>query len=475
MNKQTVYEQYYNDESTKNAQFDLYAYSPPAAFRFEADGTKSPVIKDFRTLERYQEYKDCGFNIMLTQTSAVYWWDMDWETSDTKAALDRAQAVGLKCIILDERIRQLSKIDGGIIGEGKQFASEAELDKHVAMLMEPYKDHPAFYGVQFLDEPQWVVFKTFGQLYKSIKRVHPQTFIQCNLLPVIVLNMTNRWFPEGLDLFDRFKRYLELFLDETGADYVMYDNYPIYNGELGDGKCFYRFYFKALQVATQVCKERGVKLYFVMQSFAMIQRGMLECVTPNEAQMFYQANALMGFGAKQLSYYTYWTSGLLNVNGEIRPDGSAMMSRMGEKMPLWYSVQKVNAMLQKLAPVILNFEYEADRYIIKPPFKTHPFHLEYTGRCFLDDVEAETSQEVAMVYQLKDKRNSQRLYVVQNITYNYYEEKLGLPKQKTTLKFDKKYTKIDIFDGETWRTEQPKNGEYTAELAAGYAEYILPY
>ena len=191
--------------------------------------------------------------------------------------------------------------------------------------------------------------------------------------------------------------------------------------------------------------------------------------------MFYQANALMGFGAKQLSYYTYWTSGLLNVNGEIRPDGSAMISRMGEKMPLWYSVQKVNAMLQKLAPVVLNFDYEADRYIIKPPFKTHPFHLEYTGRCFLDNVEAETDQEVAMVYQLKDKKNGQYLYIVQNITYNYYEEKLGLPKQKTTLKFDKKFTKVDIFDGNTWRTETLVDGAYTVELAAGYAEYILPY
>lgn len=471
--KEVIYKQYY--DACADRKMDVYAYAPPPDFYFEADGIKSPVVADFRTVERYKEYKDCGFNILLAQTSGLYNGE-EWETSKTKLVLDRAHEAGLeKVIVTDERIRLLSMKEGGLIGENRLFASEAELDKHVAELMRPYKDHPAFYGVLFRDEPKWTMFKAMGQLWKSIKRVCPKAFIQCNLLPIVVLSMTNSWFPEGGDLFDRFKRYLSMFVDETGADYIMYDNYPMYYDNEEFGRTFYRFYFKALQMAGQVCKEKGVKLYFVMQSFSMIQGGKVHCKTPNEAEMFYQANALMGFAAKQLSYYTYWTSGIMNVKGEIRPDGSAMMSRMGEKMPLWYSVQKVNKMLQKLYPVLSNFDYESDRYIIKTPFKSGPWHLEYTGRGELKYVQATTDLEVAMVYELKDKKNGQYMYVVQNITYVVAEEKNNFPKQKTTLKFDKQFTKIDIFDGNEWRTETLKNGEYTAELSAGYAEYILPY
>ena len=470
----TIYEQYYIGNK-KDARMDLYAYAPPCNFRLEADGIKSPIIEDFRTVERYKEYLECGFNVLLTQTSAAYTGE-EWETCEAKAVMDTAYAAGVrKIILLDNYIRALSKTEGGLIGEGKQFSSEAELDAHVAKLLSPYKDHPAFYGVQFLDEPAWTCFKSFGQLYRSIKRVRPQTFIQCNLLPIIILSRTNAWYPEGGDLFDRYRRYLEMFLDETGADYIMYDNYPIYHSPQEFGQCFYRFYFKALQIAGEVCKRRGVDLYFVMQSFAMLQRGQLTCKTPSEAQMFYQANAVLGFGAKQLSYYTYWSDGIIDANGEIRPDGSAMMSRMGKRMPLWHSVQKVNMYIQKLYPVLCNFTYESDRYIIKTPFTSGPWHLEYTGRGELKYVQATTDLEVAMVYELKDKKNGQYLYVVQNITYNDAEEARGYPAQNTTLKFDERFTKIDIFDGKNWRTEELKNGEYTATLKAGYAEYILPY
>ena len=470
---ESKYQQYYN--ACADRKMDLYAYAPPPDFCFEADGVQSPVIKDFRTVERYKEYKDCGFNILLAQTSGLYNGEA-WEESKTKLVLDRAYEAGIeKVIVTDERIRLLSMKEGGLIGENCLFDSEEALDKHVASLMAPYKDHPAFYGVLFRDEPKWTMFKAMGQLWKSVKRVCPKAFIQCNLLPIVVLSMTNSWFPDGGDLFDRFKRYLSMFVDETGADYIMYDNYPFYKADEELGHAFYRFYFKALQMAGQVCKEKGVKLHFVMQAFSMIQGGKVHCETPSEGQMFYQANALMGFAAKQLSYYTYWTTGLLNVKGEIRPDGSAMMSRMGEKMPLWYSVQKANVMIQKLFPVLSNLSYESDRYIIKTPFKSGPWHLEYTGRGDLKFVQATTDLEVAMVYELKDKKNGQYLYVVQNITYNEAEKRNNFPKQKTTLKFDEKFSKIDVFDGNEWRTETLKNGEYTAELAAGYAEYILPY
>ena len=154
-----------------------------------------------------------------------------------------------------------------------------------------------------------------------------------------------------------------------------------------------------------------------------------------------------------------------------------MMTRKGEKTPLYGYVQKVNAMAQKLAPVILNFEYVTDRYIIKPPFKSHPFHLEYTTRGFLTKVvDAKTSHEVALINEMYDKKRDRWLYRVQNITYTWYEEKSNIAPQTTTVIFPPEFKKVDVFDGESWKTVELVDGKYTtAPLKAGYAEYLLPY
>ena len=285
-------------------EYLFYCYNCPTSGYFTINGYKYFYGEDFRTAERYAEYVDCGFNMVQARGENSYCGE-EWEGSNCQRVFKEALKGGCeKILVTDGRFDHWIRDERNLIGEGRLFASEEELDKHVAELMAPYKDHPAFYGVLFRDEPKWTMFKAMGQLWKSIKRVCPQAFIQCNLLPIVVLSMTNSWFPEGGDLFDRFKRYLSMFVDETGADYIMYDNYPFYHDDEEFGRTFYRFYFKALQMAGQVCKEKGVKLYFVMQSFSMIQGGKVHCKTPNEAEMFYQANALMGFAAKQLSYYT---------------------------------------------------------------------------------------------------------------------------------------------------------------------------
>ena len=85
----SIFEQYYHQDETQNPRMDLYAYAPPTAFFFTADGIKSPVIQDFRTVERYQEYQECGFNVLFAQTSAAYTGE-DWETCDAKAVMDKS-------------------------------------------------------------------------------------------------------------------------------------------------------------------------------------------------------------------------------------------------------------------------------------------------------------------------------------------------------------------------------------------------
>jgi hypothetical protein len=146
----SVYQKYYQENADK--RMEQYAYAPPPDFRFEADGIISPVVQDFRTVERYKEYKECGFDILLAQTSGVYNGE-PWEISKTKLVLDRAYEAGLKKVIVtDERIRLLSETFDGLIGEGKKFASEEEL---IEFVRAEHRRELCFEGHRWFDLRRW--------------------------------------------------------------------------------------------------------------------------------------------------------------------------------------------------------------------------------------------------------------------------------------------------------------------------------
>ena len=468
----TIYESYYNNPDNRALEFGLYGYSPPTDGTYRVDGELKTTGEDYRTVERYREYKEAGFNILLMQHTSRYEGEK-WETSDAKMVMDRAIEAGLtKAIINDKRIYELCKINDGLIGEGKEFADETALDTFLATCIAPYKNHPAFYGIQLLDEPRKGQLKGIGQIFRGMKRVCPTAFVQCNLLPLSGIPISENAFPGDGNFTDKFKAYLEAFLDETDAGYILYDSYPIcdqwWDANIG------RFYLRGLQIASKVCKERGAEFRFIAQVFGMTNCGYRYFFMPNEAQIRWQLNVLLGFGVKELAYFTYWTKQDNNTKGELFHDGEAMMTRDGKRTQAWYQVQSFHKELQKFAPVLLNFDYVANRYVIKTPFKSHPLFLEYMERDTLDGVSITTDQEVALVQKLWDKKNKQVMYAVTNITdpkyANIYETE-----QTTVLDFGEKYTKVDVFERGEWRTVCLIDGKYEAKLRPGYAQFVLPY
>ena len=58
------------DYSAYTNQFDFYGYSTPGDGIWWIDGEEFTSGEDFRTVERYAEYKDAGMTIFFPQTSA---------------------------------------------------------------------------------------------------------------------------------------------------------------------------------------------------------------------------------------------------------------------------------------------------------------------------------------------------------------------------------------------------------------------
>ncbi len=486
------------DYSDSTLQYDFYGYSASSDGTWYIDRVKYTAGEDFRTVDRVKEYKEAGMTIYFPQSVAGYW-GQDYETSETKKALDMAVEAGMdKVILMDTRIQALSKPSKenavGLIGEGKQFATEAELDATIAEYMKPYKDHEAFYGVMLGDEPFYYHAENYGQVYRSIKRVCPDCYIQYNLNPITagtgskidengleVRNIDAR-FPalkegdegygedlsEDDELIARYKAYIRLFMDNTGAEYIQYDQYPFRHADKVD-----EYYFLGLQVVSELVKEYDAEFYFVTQTYGQTD-GVANPRMLSEADLYWLNNMLVGFGIKQISYFTYFTK--QDNNTEHFIDGNSFITWYGEKTDIYYWMQKIMAEEQKIAPTILNFEYTTSKIFMKQPTV---FNSVFAMRTIdtadfkaLKDVS--TNKEIVLVTELYDEAKDNYMYMVQNAIDPAHKGSKAY--QTTVVTFGEGYTHaVKFVKGERTIVELEEGGKLTLKHKPGEATYLLPY
>ena len=467
-------------DSTK--QFEFYGYSAASNGEWTIDGIKYSAGEDFRTLERMQEYKDCGMSIYFPKHQAMYKGE-DWETSETKRTLDMCVEVGLKCIINDGRIQPLSKRTGSVIGEGSdQFATEADLDREIASYMRPYKDHPAFYGLMLGDEPFYNMATAYGEIYKAIERVDPDCFIQYNLNPITAGQdpaKIDQRFPKltseeaagkttDQKLQLRYEKYLELFLDSTGAPFIQYDQYPLRNAKSIDV-----YYLLGLQTAAKIAKERGLDFYFVSQTYGQTD-GVSNPRMLKEADLRWINNMLVGFGVKQISYFTYWTKSDNNTEHFI--DGNSFITWYGEKTNIYYWMKQIMEEEQKLAPTILNFDYNTSKVFIQAPTQFGAAHVRNTNETdeFTVLKDFVINKEIALVTELYDAEKGNYMYMVQNIIDPY--NKGSKVFQTAQLTFGDEYKYAEVWTkGVRELVVLGEGGTLVVKNKPGDAVYIRPY
>ncbi len=338
--------------------FPLYAYSGPTDGTYTVDGVNYGVGTDFRTEERYAQYAAAGLNVLLLQGNDPYRGE-SWGISQTKKNMDNAQAAGLWVIVFDQRLHDLC-LNKTLVGAGPecQFATQADLVAYVKACVKDYAVHPAFYGIQLKDEPRNEYLESVGALYRAIKAVLPDAFVQVNLFPMNASANRDHYFGTAGDntLESNYRQYLNHFLDCTGADYVLYDNYPFLNE---NGELYIRpDHIAGLVLASSVAKERAVQLYNVAQSCAMDVNSVSKIRVPSRADMLWQVNLLLAFGVKQIAYFTYWTKQANSTTGEFFPDGASFVSRDGTVNALHFWMRDIHRSLQEFAADILPLQLD---------------------------------------------------------------------------------------------------------------------
>ena len=467
------------DYSDSTLQMPLFGYAPPGDGTYVENGVTYNVGEDFRTEERYREYADSGLNILMLDGDNSYSGE-NFATSQLKKNMDNAELAGLDVIVFDARLHHLTTVDGGLIGEGKLYATAEDLQAYIRECVEPYAAHPAFYGVTLLDEPSYEKFQAIGEFYHAYKAVLPDGFAQVNLLP---LNDSATGFycePSSEDVTVRYRKYLEGFYDATGADYIMFDSYPMAQTNSGEYNIRAR-HAPGLQIAAEVAKERGLDVFVVCQTCSHSSAGVMQTRKCNKADMYWQTNLLMGFGVKQISYFTYWRKRVSSTSGEwFYNNGSSFMTTEGEKTELYYAMQTIHEEMQKLAPTILNFDYSGCTYELGQPLSFSSAQLsglkKSAAMINVEKLEVGAG-DMGLLTELVDKDSGQTLYMLQNaLDPALSREFRGLEMEaKITFKgIEKK--RILVYDkGEPTYYALESDGSFTFELSPGYAVFILPY
>ena len=457
------------DYSQSGKRLDMFAYVAPTDGKLTlADGS---VVQnaDFRTEERYREYKECGFDTLLLLGNDPYTGIGNFESSSLKRNLDLCEKVGLKCIVFDSRIQKLSESTVPIIGSGRAYETEAALIEQLREWMAPYLGHPAFYGMEFSDEPSYAKFEAIGQLFKALRAIDPDMYINTVLLPYF--SGLDSMYTGDVTLSGKkaYRDYIDSYFEATGASYIDYDSYPFKfrqaSASYHDPSDSYieTTYFSNLQIMAEKAAEHGGEFYLTMQSYASIA-GATNSAYKREMTLEdfrWQLNAAFAFGAKNLRYFTYWM--FPSRIGD--PAVSAIMSDTGEKQYYDY-VQKTNAEAQLTASVVLNFNY--GRTLLRYDESDYPAH--FNGIKEAESIEGiEFSSTCATILNEMTDENGQLGYYVFNA-----EDPAANKTADVSIQFEG-YKYVAVWNNGTRTLYKLNDGRYNAKLGKGEGFFAIPF
>ncbi len=416
-------------------------------------------------------------------------------TSPLKSSMDRAKTAGIeKGIIVDWRIYCLScqtvdclyKVDDltsatwqyVALSEDRQkeianqlthlgtstfqFETKSEFYNFIVGCLKEYESHPIFTGVILKDEPTYEFFNASADIYKAIKAYNPDIRVVQNLFPIYA---DRGYLCEGgysKTQVECYTSYLTSWLDKTGADYIMFDSYPMDVGSIQ------RWYLEGMRLAAEICEARNIDLCLIMQTCSIQFNGNLGHRQCTEADLYWQTNVALGYGVDKIIYYSYAPDVEQGLEGI--QNGSTFINLDGTKTDLYYSMKDIMGEMNDFAPVIRNFDYNAS---ITVGYNVDVDYDYETNDTFETGIKVYVSEgDLVLTTELKDSAKGNYLYMGQNILD---PSASGDTDVNLTFDFGDEYDYAVVFDKGQATCVKLVNGTYFKTLSAGQAIFVMPY
>lgn len=229
--------------------------------------------------------------------------------------LDAVAAAGLKAIVENGRTS---------VNDAVTDLPEAEIGHRVKALTDRVGSHPAGFGYYLRDEPGAGMFEALAKWSAAFRAAAPGALPYINLFP-------NYASPEQLG--GTYEQYVETFVQTVQPPFLSYDNYSLMDdGSLRDG------YFQNLEAIRSAALRHKLPFWNVVLANAHYRYA-----EPTYAGLSFQVFTALAYGARGISYYTYFTPTIGNYR-------LAPIDQFGHKTPTWDLVRRVNLQILRLAP-----------------------------------------------------------------------------------------------------------------------------
>jgi hypothetical protein len=259
---------------------------------------------------RMAEIAAAGFNVVGPPCGGKFNSELNLRT------LDRAARRGLAVWVRDPRFSPF-------------VMNAADWKERIARAVADYRDHPALAGYFVDDEPVAGEFSVLSQIVGRLRELDPDHLAYVNLLPDFIP-------PKNLGT-GTYGEYVERFLVEVQPRLLSYDYYP-FGREKGKKKDRSSYFANLTSIRAAALRH---DVPFMLIVLAMPHGPYRD---PSEAELAWQVFHALAFGARGISYFTYWTP----------PAGGKWNNRYGlvengKRTLHYYQVARLNRTLSTLA------------------------------------------------------------------------------------------------------------------------------
>ena len=264
------------------------------------------------TEEVYRKLADLGVTIVYGLDEAIGGPKEEYVFQ----ALDCAQKAGIKYFVRDLIPYEYISLGHREFRDWRTMSAQerAELDERYARSLRRYKDHPAFAGVLFGDEPGVDSFEGIAAGKRVFDRECPGKIFYVNNLPYNAQpeQMQYGACPDGVpacndaNLFtdrenaERYHYFITRFFETVKPQVYSYDSYPFFN--LANVQTMI---YMSLYELPQICHAASKKYdtpYWMFMQVGGLWEGSTARVT-DYAEMLLQVNLAMAYGAKGIQLF----------------------------------------------------------------------------------------------------------------------------------------------------------------------------
>ena len=330
-----------------------------------------PPPPEKTSVQRYRQIAEAGFNFVIGGNGVS-------NDAENTQALKAASANGIRFLLRDSKLHRT--IDYGVYGASRASAPEAqtpsvmqylleqaesepasrrtskpneqdtpysaagttedELRLRIRELLDLFGNSPALAGLNLYDEPSSRLFGILALARQALQRHAPEELPYINVWPSYASSSAL-----GTATYEG---YLERYMSRVHPPILCFDHYPLLSGGGITADYFYNW-----ATIRKFSLKYGVPSWVFIQSvgFDPSYSGFQDRRRPNEAEIRWQVNVSLAYGAKGIQYFTYWTPDVPR-DAPIQ-FGEALVSLNGRRTALYDYAKKVNRCLRVVGKAVL--------------------------------------------------------------------------------------------------------------------------